>query len=56
MSYFRILHSLHIQWSDDEGRTWHDQDEPMPKFVLMAWWELLTHIERTPRNGHTSAR
>ncbi len=54
MIVFRVLGNGFVEWSNDGGGSWHDQESQMPKDVARTWWDLLVAVGMRHMHNHQS--
>ena len=54
MIIFRVNGLGQVEWSNNGGHTWHDQQARMPRNVLRQWWTLMTAVGMQHVQNHTS--
>lgn len=52
MIVFRVNGLGQVEWSNNGGSIWHDQEAQTPKEVLRAWWTLMTTVGMRYTHNH----
>ncbi len=52
MIVFRVLGNGYVEWSNDGGSTWYNQEAQTPKEVARAWWNLMTAVGMRYMHNH----